>query len=797
MLHHYITITFRNILKHKTQSFTAIFALAFGLVCLVPALCWMHYETSFESSYPDAGRLYRVYSVEKQSGKVNERVPGLLSEELRKEFPGIEASADFLSEQLDYTTEAKEYLSLKTLCVDSAFFQVFPQRAVAGDLAQALQRAGSMVLTESAAIRLCGDAEKALGQKLENELSRIFGPCTVTAVVQDPPTDTNLPFDAVLNFPAIQDASMIMPVAEQWKYFNNELYVKLHAEAKPEVLAGQLADFTTRVGGNADIELRMLPISEVRHQLDTGVPFTLSFIRLLVAAGVLLMFSSLFNFLNLHLALFRQRSHEFRLRMIQGAGGRQLVGQMLFELGCSVLLALVVGGWLLFTAYPWLSELLGMAMPVMLLLRFFGICSIGMTGVILLVSLIPCWRIVRSIAESLTERKMPRQPVLQRMAVSLQLAVSVVFIIAASVIMLQMHFVSGKDLGFERDGIIQLYSPDVMKLGIHREALMQHLRDIPQIQSISTTLFEPTQDTDAQSMTSEVEWPGKPLGESPVFQGIFADENFAETFGLRLLAGRWWSEREKNMKKVVLNEEAVRVMGLSNPVGTVIRINPNLISSDGVAPMEEYEVVGVVNDFHSLSLRSRIYPAIFRQPIDEGNSWYVRVVPGEEQDVMQRIIRLLPEIDASLASVRVTLLDDLYDRLNYSEQTGLKLFGILAVVCLSISLFGVYAVATATAQRRRKEIAIRKIVGANADDIIRMFLREYTLLVLIAGAVAMPLAYTLMQHWLQGYAYRTDIPWWLWGIVLGGIIAVVLLTVWVQVLKAANSNPSEVVKSGG
>lgn len=166
MLHHYITITFRNILKHKTQSFTAIFALAFGLVCLVPALCWMHYETSFDSSYPDAGRLYRVYSVEKQSGKVNERVPGLLSEELRKEYPEIEASADFLSEQLDYTTEAKEYLSLKTLCVDSAFLQVFPQRAVAGDLAQALQRAGSMVLTESAAIRLCGDAEKALGQKL-------------------------------------------------------------------------------------------------------------------------------------------------------------------------------------------------------------------------------------------------------------------------------------------------------------------------------------------------------------------------------------------------------------------------------------------------------------------------------------------------------------------------------------------------------------------------------------------------------------------------------------------------------
>ena len=135
----------------------------------------------------------------------------------------------------------------------------------------------------------------------------------------------------------------------------------------------------------------------------------------------------------------------------------------------------------------------------------------------------------------------------------------------------------------------------------------------------------------------------------------------------------------------------------------------------------------------------------------------------------------------------------MYDRLNYSEQAGLKMFSVLAVVCLLISLFGIYAVASASTQRRRKEVAVRKVVGARVGDIIRMFFREYK--VMLAGAVALPLAYIAMSRWLQGYAYRTDIPWWLLAGVITGVVAVVLLTVLGQVLRAANSNPAEVVKS--
>jgi len=209
----------------------------------------------------------------------------------------------------------------------------------------------------------------------------------------------------------------------------------------------------------------------------------------------------------------------------------------------------------------------------------------------------------------------------------------------------------------------------------------------------------------------------------------------------------------------------------------------------------EYKVAGVVNDFHTLSLRNRIQPTIFLPSSQASNILYIRVVPGQVQEAIQRITAILPNIDATLADARLTPVDELYDHLNWSEQVGLKLFSLLATVCMLISLFGIYAVVIAATSRRRKEIAIRKVVGAEAGNIIRMFFREYTLQVITAGVVAVPLAYLIMSRWLQGYAYRVNIPWWLLGGVIVGVVIAILLTVFMQVLNAASSNPAEVVKN--
>ena len=558
--------------------------------------------------------------------------------------------------------------------------------------------------------------------------------------------------------------------------------MKLHPRTETAALEEQFRDF------NASIEVRMMPISDVRHRLNTEVPFTLNFIRLFVAAGILLLFSALFNFLNLHLDLFRQRIREFRQRTVHGATSGQLIGQMMFELSCSIFLALALAFIFVIITCPVFSRMLDIAMPMSQLLHLFVVCGIWMTMLILFTGFIPFWRLSWLAMRNFINGKSTGQPLMRRMAVVSQLAVSVVFIVAALVVMMQMRFTDRKDLGFDSSGLIQISGP-LSLMYVNGEAISHELEAIPQIEKFSATTFAPQHNVPSRYMRTEVEWYGKPANEKPAFLPVDADSRFAETFGLKMRMGKWWDEGEQ--QKVVLNEEAVRVMGLNEPVGARIRLSS---SNEGSSPMLEYEVSGVVNDFHTLSLRSPILPTIFisnQQPI-----WYIiRVVPGQEQEAMRRIADILPGINAGLTEVRMTPFNELYNRLNHSEQVGLKLFSVMATVCLLISLLGVYAVATASTQRRRREIAIRKVMGAQVSDIVGMFFREHTLQVILASVVALPLAYLVMSRWLQGYAYRTNIPWWLLAGVITVIIVVVLLTVLGQVLRAANSNAADVVKS--
>ena len=787
MIIHYFKIAFRNMWKYKTQSLSGIFGLAFGLACFVPAVYWMRYETSYDSFYPDAEHIYRVYAVEKQSGKVNEGVSRIFEKKLQEKFPAVEASTVYLIEQENCSVEGIPHVQLRTLYTDSTFFGIFPQEFVSGDSRQPLQVLNNIILTETVAVRLFGNAEKAIGQQVQTKMKSSLPPYTVTAVVKDPPANTNMQFDVIIYHDMIKYFSEL-PEEAQWTMFFMNLYVKLHPETDVDKLAEQMHDFTSRLGVNTNIELRMLPISDVRHQLNTDVPFTLNFIGLFVASGILLLFSALFNFLNLHLDLFRQRIRELRLRSVHGASEGQLVRQMMFELLCAILLALFLACSFVEIIRPAFAGLLNITMELSQLIQIFVVCGIGLMALILFIGFILFWRLSRLSTSPQLEIRITGKPVLRRMAVTMQLSVSMVFIVAALVVMMQMHFVNQKDLGFDSRGVIQL-SGFLDYSGKIQGALERELATIPQIESITQADFEPRHKSDIYTMITDVEWPGKSSFETPAFNVIYTDSRFVETFKLKMVTGEWWHQGET--QEIVLNEEAVREMGLSEPEGSIIRIP----SIDDASVMVEYKVVGVVNDFHTLSLRNRIQPVIFLPSSQASNILYIRVVPGQDQEVMQKIAAILPGIDATLADARLTPVDELYNHLNWSEQVGLKMFSVLATVCMLISLFGIYAVAAAATSRRRKEIAIRKVVGAEAGNIIRMFLREYTLQVIAAGVVALPLAYLVMSGWLQGYAYRMNIPWWLLGGVIVGVIILILLTVFMQVLKAADSNPSEVIKA--
>ncbi len=789
MLIHYLKIAFRNIWKYKTQSFIGILGLAFGLACFVPALYWLQYETSYDNFYPDSDRIYRIYSFDKQTGETNELVSGILERKLHEQLPATQTSTVFFTEHIDCRTEETPHVRLRTVFSDSTFFGVFPQTVICGNAWQPLEVTNNLVLTETTAIRLFGSAEKAIGKTIRSTGFLKDDPAyIITAVVKDPPANTNVPFDALLSHEQLklQKNFISESVSAIWTFATLQMYVKIPPHSDINDFTTQLRDYPSLLETNSNTELRIMPIGDIRYHLSADVPFTLNFIRLFFISGILLLFCALFNFLNLHLGLFRQRMREFRLRAVNGASSAQLIRQMLFELACAIFLALLPAYGFVFISCSSFSELLNITMNILLLTRLFIICSMGILLLITGIGFSLFFRLSRLATTPGKEKKVTGKPVLQRITVASQLAISIILIIATLVVMMQMHFVNHKDLGFDRNGIIYLSG---MQLFINNEAratLNKKLASIPQIEEVSDTYFTPQHTIDPSQMMT-VEWPDKQSSEKPVsFCTIRADSKFDETFRVSMLQGEWINEGGEH--QVVINEEAVRIMDIKNPVGTVLRMN----TFNGV---KEYRIAGVMKDCHLFSFRSRILPTAFIHSTIPTNNLYIRAVQGQEQEAVQRINEILPEVEASFADVHPIPLSKIYDSLNQSEQIGLKMFSILAVICLLISLFGIYAVATAATLRRRKEIAIRKISGAESGTIVRMFFHEYILQVIIAGALALPLSYIAMNKWLQGYAYRINIPLWLLLGVVTGVILLVLLTVLGQVLRASSSNPAEVIKS--
>lgn len=780
-------MSFRNMWKYKAQSLIGIIGLAFAIACFVPAFYWMRYETSYDSFYPDAERIYRIYTKEKESGKINSNASRIIEKKLDEQFPAIEASTAFMCSPEICCTEEIPHIQFNMFYSDSTFFNVFPQTIISGNVEQPLQVKNDMVLTESMAVRIFGSAEKAIGQKVQTKMAPNWPSYTVTAVMKDPPVHTNMSFDAIIVHDMLEHFSTF-PEEVQWTLFYMDVYVKFNPNAPIGEIETQMRDFTTQLGTNPNIELMMMPVSDIRHKLNSNVPFTLDFIGLFMASGILLLFTAIFNFLNLHLDLFRQRSRELYLRAVNGAADGQLIRQMLYELSYSIFLSLLIAAYLVILVRPVFVRLLDIEMDMQSLVSLFTICGIGIMVLMLLIGFIQFWRLSHVAVRPQSENKTVRQPMLRRIAVTLQLGVSLVFIVSALVMMKQMAFVNHKDLGFDNKGLIQLTGFTDVR-GSVQSALVQKLKAIPQVESVTDTNFKPQHKSNPFTAITQVEWEGKSPDENPEFNAITTDPWFAETFKLKMIAGKWLKEGQ--LSKIVINEEAARLMKLNEPVGSVIRMP----SWEDLTVMMNYEIAGVVQNFHTLSLRNRIQPILFVVHDFPNNNLYIRVTPGQEQEVIKTVTAMLPGIDASLADASLIPVSELYNRLNRSEQVGFEMFSVLATVCLFISLFGIYAVAVAATRHRRKEIAIRKVVGAEAGSIVHLFFREYTLQLVIAGALALPLAYLVMSNWLQGYVYRTNIPIWLLAGVLTGVIAVVLLTVLGQVLKAAGSNPAEVVKS--
>jgi len=817
MLRNYFKIMLRQLLKNKVFTLINLFGLATGMaVCLLLVL-YIQNELGYDNFHEHGDHIYRLAMERKYPGRSAFRgsIPPGIGEAVKHEFPGVRALTHAVmlgTEGNRITIGEKKFDKEKMLLADSNFFRVFSGQFLQGDPYTAMARPNTAVLSESAATRFFGSPKKAMGKQLKLGFSK----WTISAVCRDWPKKSHIPFNVLLS-----DAGDSAWQRKEYVYFGPLTYLLLDDNASAAALQAKLPGVVDKyvapavpplfgetwqqfiAEGNGynyflqplkDIHLtsaledEFMPTGNGRNLVVLGC--IAAFILLL--AGV--------NFVNLSTALAVQRAREVGIRKTFGSRRIELIRQflaesLLFSL-FSLLLALIIGA--LFT--PLLNRVSGQNLsfawfmqPIRLLLILAVTIGIGLAA-----GLYPAF-VLSSFdpMDVLKGRfKSSRSGIaLRNGLVIFQFAVSVILIVCTIVVNRQMQFMLGDSLGFKQDHIIALdrLGPMWMNKVDYRQAFLDELTRIPGVDAISKCSNLPGDDEEGGGYTF-VTFDGTTSRTDRMMQ---IDESYIGLLDLQLLQGRPFSKAmPTDSLALILNESAVRDFGLKNPIGArLICKEEGFNPGKGQSPYI-FTVVGVIKDYHYQSLHKKIAPLI----IANSNKFFwhtaaVRVKGDHFQSTVAAIEQTWRRIYATQADFHFAFLDQQLAALYAAEQTEQRIFTIFSTLAILIACVGLLGLATYSVRQRTKEISIRKVLGAMPGTIILILSKDFLALIGIAALIAFPLSWWAMHTWLQNFAYRVTISWWIFLLAAALAVLIAMLTISYQAIRAATSNPISSLRS--
>ena len=805
MIRHYLKIAWRNLLKYKTQSVVSLLGLTIGVLFFTYGYHWYQYEAGYDSFYPDSDRIYQIIGKAKSTGKQfnNGQIPYIAVNKLEQAFPEIESIAlEYPSIGSSFKHQGKKLEGNSSLeAVDEHFFQMFPPRVVAGDVNEnTLKNNDEIVITESFAIKHFGSPEKAAGETLIAGGNKSY---IIKAVITNPPSNSIFQKEAYVADIYARLFCERTDEKTQWEHVRNiKLYIKLYSRTDVSEFREKLLTFAIDNGYNEDLLFELVPLSNARFAIDylygQNIAYDLKYIRMFIFTGILLLFAAIFNYLNILLSSTFARVREINLRRVSGASIYHIYGQILIEIGLFTLIVTLLS----FCSIELISGLFERLFVTTVrssLLNQTMIVVIALLTVVL--SIITFAFLYRFIKKSAFRKESPskRRLLSSKITLLLQLIISAFAIMCALVFWGQVSFMNQIDWGFDKENLLQIE----MKMG-ERNSFMQEVEQLPMVEEIMNTgFFTIAFNSDKMGATrlEGVEWDSMPTDLHHLFQTFSVEEDFVDKMGLQLLEGRNFREddftRGQQSDKVLISEKTQHVMGIKYPIGEKIILPTEWVSTEGRGK-EEFEIIGVVKDFHTVGLQSEIPPLIIKGEKygNEGYYNYVRVKDGMEEAAIKAINELIPKFEPDNEGEQIVVsMNELLHDLSKNERSLLRLFTTLSILCISIAIFGIYSVSQRETQRRRKEIAIRKTAGAKTRDIMAMFFREYIIITLLACVVALPLAWLFMHRWLQNFAYRISIDWWMFAVVIVTVAIIALITILSQVINAAKQNPAEVVKS--
>lgn len=811
MIKNYLKIAFRNLFKRKVYTLINILGLATGMAVVLLIVLFIQSELSYDNFHKNADNIYRMVLERQYPGRSTSYsiIPQTIGEAVKKEFPEVLESTrifnftgagDFFAKVGDKVFQEKH-----VLMVDSNFFRVFSADFIEGDPTTALEKPNTIVVNESTAKRYFGSAANAMGKTIETDGDN-NNKFMVSAVCKDWPDNSHFLFDMLISSSTFQNSR-----EPNYINFSASTYLLLNKGASPKALEAKFPQIVQKyVAG--DIEKRMAQtfaqftaagngyhyylqplrkihlISDLEAELRPNGSIKAVYIFGIVA--VFILFLASINFINLSTARSLERAKEVGIRKTFGSERRSLINQFLLESVLLSFISMIVGIIFIILLLPLFNQVADKNLSILYFLQPLRILIL--LGFALLVGLVagiyPA--LVLSSFKPIVVLKGKFKSsgyglALRNGLVVFQFSISVILIICTIIVNKQMNFMLGDRLGFKKDHIIvversdllqnqtKAFKTEVAKIG--GVEFVSSASSLPGTQNFFGTTFQPVRST--EPMTG---------------RGIIVDDQFIKTLGIEMKEGRFFSKDfSTDSLAIVLNEKAVKEMGLKNPIGTRLTTPDQFFNSrDGVTKYE-YTVIGVVKDFHFQSLHQDIAPLVITNSArfnDQMNVTAVRIKADNFKSAVASIEGTWKKF-VTQRPFYYSFLDKNLAEQYKAEQTTQKVFTIFSVLAVFIGCIGLLGLAAYSTQQRMREISIRKVLGASIPNIIGMLSKDFLKLVAIAAFIAFPVAWYAMHTWLQDFAYRTDISWWIFLIagLLSALIA--LFTISFQAIKAAVTSP--------
>ncbi len=784
MLKNFFKTTFRTLAKNKTYSFLNIFGLAIGITCAALIFLWVEDEMNYDNWNVKKDRLYAIANNQDYDGKVftfdgvgSNATPGPLAAAIKAEIPGVANTGRISQHENTLFSLGDKSVYEDGTFIDPSIFNMFTIQFIEGNANDAFRQLYSMVITEKMAKHFFGNESNAVGKTLKADNDKSY---TITGVIKDIPENSSVRFEWVAPFEIYLKQNDYL---KTWSANSINTFVELMPSTNTASINKQLYGFIQKKQPTSNSRAFLFSMNDwrLRDGFNNGkqVGGRIEYVRMFSVIAWIVLIIACINFMNLATARSEKRAKEVGVRKVMGAGKKILILQFIGEALCMSALAVIAGVIIVWLVLPLFNTLVQKQLTLQLgnplhILAMIGITAIsgliaGSYPALYLSSFNPIY-VFKGI-----KLKNGGASLVRKGLVVLQFTISIILIISTVIIYQQIQHIKNRDLGYDRNNLLSMpVRGDMIK---NFDAIKQEMLSTGAVENVALNSMN-TINTGDNGPISNLEWQGKNPNLNVLVSFRSITPGFIATAGMQMREGREFVNVKTDSANMMVTEAFAKLMDKGSPVGKVVTFNGTHLT-----------IIGVVKDFVYGDLYGSPDPVVFACLPQYASFLYVRIKPRQNtEQALAKLEGVMKKYNGAYP-FEYSFVDDQFNQQFTSEMLISKLSRIFAVLAIIISCLGLFGLAAYTAERRTKEIGIRKVLGASIASVTSLLSKEFIQLVFISSIIAFPVAWWAMHGWLQNYAYRITISWWVF--ITAGVTAmlIALVTVSFQAVRAAVGNP--------